>query len=158
MSLLAILQWCEYSQLFVMMRASSWFFPVIASVHLFGLALMGGAVLVVDLRLLGLGLTQQPVARLARDAQRWMLVSLSIMVPTGMLMFLSTATKCYFLTAFWVKITALVLALAFTVTVRRRLTATTAGTARDGRATTVAIMSLSLWSAVAVCGRLIGFY
>ena len=59
------------------MRDSPWFFPVIATIHLLGLSMIGGAVLLVDLRLLGLGLRYQPVALLARDAERWLLRGLS---------------------------------------------------------------------------------
>jgi len=156
--LLETLQSIEYSHAFVMMRASSWFFPVIAGCHLLGLALIGGAVLVVDLRLLGLGLSPQPVARLARDAQRWMLISLAVMVPTGLLMFLSTATKCYFLTAFWIKVTSLLVALTFTFTLRRRAIAEDKNGPPRAQGRAVALISLALWSSVAICGRLIGFY
>ena len=56
MSLLEFFQWLQFSPLLVEMRSSPWIFPIIASVHLLGLALLGGAVLVVDLRLLGFGL------------------------------------------------------------------------------------------------------
>ena len=66
-----------------------------------GLALLGGAVLVVDLRLLGLGLRRQPVAQIARDAERWLFVSLVVLLPTGVLQFMCfAATKYYYLTAF----------------------------------------------------------
>jgi hypothetical protein len=37
------------------MRSSLWLFPAIESLHLLGLAMIGGALLVVDLRLLGSG-------------------------------------------------------------------------------------------------------
>ena len=35
---------------------SLWLFPVIEAVHLLGLCVLGGAVLIVDLRMLGVGL------------------------------------------------------------------------------------------------------
>ena len=41
----------------LMVRESVWMFPVIEAVHLLGLCMLGGALLVVDLRLLGAGLT-----------------------------------------------------------------------------------------------------
>ena len=105
--LLEFFEWLQYSSLLVAMRSSPWLFPIIASMHLLGLALLGGAVLVVDLRLLGLGLSRQPVARLARDAERWLLASLAVMLPTGTLLFMCFATKYYYLTAFWVKVISL---------------------------------------------------
>src|SRR5712664_617089 len=107
MSVLEFCRWVQYSAPLVAMRSSPWLFPVIATIHLMGLALIGGAVLVVDLRLLGLGLRRQPVAQVARDAERWLLVSLLVLLPTGLLQFMCfAATKYYYLTAFWVKMAA----------------------------------------------------
>ena len=45
---------------------SAWIFPVIQAFHLVALAVLAGALLMVDLRLLGRGFTQQPVATVAR--------------------------------------------------------------------------------------------
>ena len=64
MSVLEFCQWVQYSQPLVAMRSSPWLFPVIATIHLMGLTVIGGAVLLVDLRPLGLGLRRQPVAQL----------------------------------------------------------------------------------------------
>src|SRR5258706_6286929 len=100
MSVLEFCRWVQYSAPLIAMRSSPWLFPVIATIHLMGLALIGGAVLVVDLRLLGLGLQNQPVAGLARDAGRWLLRGLLIMVSTGILLFICFATKYYYLTRF----------------------------------------------------------
>src|SRR5262245_17954155 len=112
MSVLGFFEWFQYNSLLTAMRGSTWVFPVIASIHLMGLALIGGAVLVVDLRLLGFGLSRQPVAKVARDAERWLLASLLVLLPTGTLQFMCfAATKYYYLAAFWVKMAALLLAL-----------------------------------------------
>jgi hypothetical protein len=139
------------------MRSSLWLFPVIESLHLMGLALTGGAVLMVDLHLLGLGLRRQPLAPIARDAQRWLLVSLCVMMPTGVLLFMASAVKCYYLPAFWVKITALSLALIFTFAVRRKVALAAEAGVTTARTRLVAITSLALWSSVAIAGRYVGF-
>jgi hypothetical protein len=150
-------QWLQYSRLLIAMRSSSWIFPVIASIHLMGLALLGGAVLVVDLRLLGLGLRHQPVAQIARDAERWFFVSLLVLLPTGILQFMCfAATKYYYLTAFWVKMAALSLALVFTFAVRRKVVMSDETLISPVGNKLVAVVSLSLWSSVAIAGRLIG--
>ncbi len=83
MSLLPFFQWCENSGVGETIRNSSWLFPVIESFHLLGLAVIGGAVLVVDLRLFGFGLRRQSVAQLAQDAQRWLVGSLVVMLVSG---------------------------------------------------------------------------
>ena len=137
-------------------RNSLWLFPVVEAVHLVGLAVIGGAILVVDFRLLGLGLRGHPVSRLARDMQPWVIASLAVMVLSGVPLFLSEAIKCYYSFAFWTKMTALALAVTFTFTLRR------AASAPDGRFPAawnrvVAITSIALWSTVGWGGRWIGF-
>jgi uncharacterized membrane protein YhdT len=157
MSLLPFFMWCENSAIGDAIRSSGWLFPVIEAVHLLGLAVIGGAVLVVDLRLFGFEFPRQPVAQLARDAQRWLLGSLVVMIATGVLMFTSEAIKCYYHPAFWMKMTCLFLAIVFTFTVKRKVVM--ADEARIGplRNKLVALVSIALWSGVGIGGRWIGF-
>jgi len=157
MSVLEFCRWVQYSAPLVAMRSSPWLFPVIATIHLMGLALIGGAVLVVDLRLLGLGLQSQPVAGLARDAERWLFRGLLVAVSTGILLFMCFATKYYYLTFFWVKMAALLLVIVFTLSVRRRVAMANEADVSPVRSKLVALVSLSLWTIVAVGGRYIGF-
>ena len=139
------------------MRDSPWLFPVIATIHLMGLAVIGGAVLLVDLRLLGLGLRSQPVARLARDAERWLVRGLLVMVSTGILLFMCFATKYYYLTFFWVKMASLFLVIVFTFSVRRRAAMADETRMNPVWSKVVALVSLALWTTVAIGGRWIGF-
>jgi hypothetical protein len=159
MSLLDYLKWLQYTPLLSGMRSSTWIFPIIASLHLMGLALLGGAVLFLDLHLLGYGLRQQSLAQVARDSERWLVISLAILLPTGIFQFLCfAATKYYYLTAFWVKMAALLLALLFTYAMHRRFAmADGAGLRSSMQRKAAAIVSLALWATVAVSGRLIGF-
>src|SRR5262249_29059668 len=157
MSVLDFFERLQYSPLLVAMRSSSWVFPIVASIHLMGLALLGGAVLVVDLRLLGFGLRSQPLPQIARDAERWLLVSLVVLLPTGILQFMCfAATKYYYLTAFWIKMAALCLALLFTFSVRRKITMSDEMHGSPIWSKLVAVISLSLWFTVAIAGRWIG--
>jgi hypothetical protein len=156
-SLLPFFQWCEASALGEAIRTSTWAFAVIESCHLLALAVIGGAVLIVDLRLLGLGLKDQRVADVARDAYPWMVGSLIVMLVTGVGLFLSEATKCYYSTPFWVKMTSLLLAMVFAFTVRRRVTFADEGRVRPVWNRLVALVSLMLWFGVGAGGRWIGF-
>jgi hypothetical protein len=155
-SLLAVFQAIENSAIGEAIRSSAWLFPVIESIHLLGLAVLGGAVLMVDMRLLGLGLRTQPVSELSRYARPWLIVGLLVMLPTGFLLFVSEAVKCYYHGAFWVKMTSLALALLFTFTIKRRvaLAETPVGW---GANRLVALVSIALWTGVGVGGRWIGF-
>jgi hypothetical protein len=157
MSLLEFCRWLQYSAPLHAMRESPIFFPVVATIHLMGLALIGGAVLVVDLRLLGLALQNQPVAALAHDAERWLFRGLVVMVTTGILLFMCFATKYYYLTFFWVKMAALLAVIVFTWSVRRRVALANDGDVSPMRRKVVALVSMFLWTTVAVGGRYIGF-
>ena len=149
-------EWCEATWLGQFLRDSTWLFPVIESVHLLGLSLLGGAVLIVDLRLLGLGLRDQPIGEIARAARPWLLAGVAVMVSTGFLLFMSEAVKCYHNPSFWVKMTTLPFALLFTFAVRQRL-ATRHGFVTSWRSRVLATVSLLLWFTVAAAGRWIGF-
>ena len=157
MLLLAFFQWCEQSAIGEAIRGSAWLFPVIEAVHLIGLGIIAGAVLVVDLRLLGVGLGRQPVAQLSEGAEPWLLGSLMVMFATGIPMFLSEAIKCYYSFAFWVKMTSLFLAIAFTFTFRRRVSRMDLISTRPLLGRLTALVSLGLWSGVGWGGRWIGF-
>lgn len=149
-------RWCESTAIGTAVRDSVWAFPILEAVHLLGLCMLGGALLVVDLRLLGAGLTSQPVARLARHARRWLITALAILIATGVPLFLSEAIKAYYNTSFWVKMCTLPIALAFTFSVRERV-----ARLEDGepgvRGKVVGAVSLALWFTVAAAGRWIGF-
>ena len=157
MSLLAFFQWCEQSGIGEAIRRSSWLFPLIEAIHLLGLGVIGGAVLVVDLRLLGLGLSRQSAAQLTRDAQPWLLGSLLLMIVTGGLLFLSEAIKCYYHEAFWFKMSSLLLAILFTFTIQRKVTMADESRIRPLWYKVVAVVSVLLWSGVGIGGRWIGF-
>lgn len=155
--LLPFFQWCEASWLGQTIPSSAWLFPAIESVHLLALSVIGGAVLVVDMRLLGLGLRSRPVAELARDAQPWLIGSLIMMIATGVPLFFSEAIKCYYSDAFWVKMPALALSILFAFTVRRMVTRAAEGRYAPISRMAVGAISLMLWSTVGMAGRWIGF-
>jgi hypothetical protein len=155
MSLFSFFQWCEASAIGEAIRASLWLFPAIEAVHLLALSVIGGAVLVLNLRLLGLGITQQPLSQLWRDTRPWLLGSLVTMLASGLLLFTSEAVKLYYHEAFWVKMSSLLLAMLFTFTVVRR--AALGDRKSPGWNRLTGLVSLVLWSLVGIGGRWIGF-
>lgn len=156
--LLPFFKWCEASWFGQTVSNSVYLFPVVEAVHLLALAVIGGAVLIVDMRLAGLGLRHQPVGRIARGAQPWLVGSLVIMLATGFLLMTSEAMRCYYNAAFWLKMWSLLLAMIYTFTVRRRVLAADQAAVTPIRAKLVALISVLLWSGVGIGGRGIGFY
>lgn len=153
---LPLFEWLEMTGPALMVSESIWLFPVLEAIHLLGLCLLGGAVLVVDLRILGLTMKQQSVAELATQMHRWLFIALAILLSTGVFLFLSEAVKCYYNQAFWVKMITLPIALIFTFTVRQRA-AKKAVLETEAGTKVIAVASLALWFTVAAAGRWIGF-
>jgi hypothetical protein len=137
---------------------SSWIFPLVQAFHLVALGFLAGAVLMVDLRLLGSGFSQQPIAKVARDARPWLLGSLVAMVVTGVPQFMSLATKEYESPYFRWKMLFLLCALIFTFTVKRLVAYAPEGRFGGAVGKVVGLVSIGLWTCVAINGRLIGFF
>src|SRR4029453_3706134 len=116
--LLPLFQWFEAMWLGNAIRTSLGLFPVIEAAHLLGLCVLGGTVLIVDLRMLGFGLKRHTIAQLAHDARPWLIASIVVMLATGTALFLSESVKCYYSQSFWVKIITIPLAILFTFTIR----------------------------------------
>ena len=98
-----ICQWLEHTSVGTAIRESLWLFPVIETVHIFGIILLVGGTSILDLRLMGLTFREEPVTKLARRFLPWAWAGFIIQVTTGLLMFASEATKMYINTAFQIK-------------------------------------------------------
>ena len=157
MSLLTLFTWFEESWIGEGIRASRWLFPVIESVHILALAVIGGSVLVVNLSLLGLGLGRRSAAQVWHDTWPWFAGSLATMLATGFLLFASEAVKLYYHEAFWVKMSALLVSLVFTSTVQRPIALADPQLVTLWRSRAVGFVSLLLWFMVGASGRWIGY-
>ena len=136
-------------------RNSIWMFPVIEAFHLIGLAILGGSILVGDLRLLGLLLSTKPINYVIGQTTLILKLGLIILVSTGIPLFLSEAIKCYYSRAFWIKMSALLIGLVFLFFIRNPmgLSAVEGNT----KLKLIGFTSISIWAIVAGSGRWIGF-
>ena len=150
--LLPLFEWFEATWLGQGVRQSLWLFPVLEAAHLLGLCALGGSLLIVDLRMFGVGLKQQTIAELASKARPWLIGSVVLLLVTGILLGLSEAIKVYYNTSFWVKMWGLLIAIVYTFTYRERVIRDEAlDTSRRSRL--VAVGSLGIWFVVAAAGR-----
>jgi hypothetical protein len=106
--------------------------------------------------MLGTGLRNHSIARIASDARPWFVGALMMTLVTGVALFASEAIKCYYNFSFWVKITTLPVAIVFAFAVRDRLAAR-AGMDATTLTRVVGLLSIALWFTVAAAGRWIGF-
>lgn len=124
--------------------------------HLLSLVVFAGAVLIVDLRLLGAGVKRQPLAQVAQDARPFVIGGLLALLVTGIPQLTSTAIKQYYSPFFWFKMELLAVAVVFTFTVKQKVTQ--ANEARVGPVwgKLVGLASIAMWTGIAIAARLIG--
>ena len=84
------------------------------ALHLVGLALMGGCVILLNLRLMGAGLTEEQPSTLERTLRPWLITGFVIVFGTGLIIGALNSEKLYYSPAFFAKMMALIAAAVFT--------------------------------------------
>jgi len=141
----------------VALRESRWLYPLVSALHLSGIAALLGALLVLDLRLLGLH-RSVPLSGVARCAWPVAVAGLALALLTGPLLFISKPTDYIANPAFAIKLVLLMLAISnvalfhasFPGVLRGLLPVTTG-------VRVCAAASLLLWWCVLLAGRSIAF-
>ena len=156
MQLLDLFTGLEASPIGVFVKDRGATFATIEAVHLMALAVLGGAVLVTDLRLVNLVLKDVPARIVASEAHKWFTIALVALLVTGFFMVAGVATKCYHNFYFWVKMAALAAGILFVFAIKAPLL-NRGDSLRPATLKLVALASTSLWFLVAASGRWIGF-
>jgi hypothetical protein len=150
----------EGSGLAAALRNDLWLYPIVEIFHIAGFVIVVGAVVMFDLRVLGLG-RKVPVRALARHLLPWSAGALVVVVPTGLMMFSAHASDFIGNPAFVTKITLILIAaanaLAFHLGVFRGAESWDLQRPAPRAAKLHAAASLALWFAVIACGRLIAY-
>jgi len=157
MDLYPLFQWLDNSLLATMAKAYGGVFVVVQMIHLLALALLGGMVLVGDLRLLGVLLRDVPSAVVIENTRRWINVALAALVLSGVFMSAAVAMKLYFNEMFRAKMVGLGIGILFIYGVRGPLLRLDHATISPWTLKLVAVASMTIWISVAACGRWIGF-
>jgi hypothetical protein len=150
--------WCERTWIFKQITIHESFFPALETIHLFGLVLLLGTIAILSLRLLGVLMPHQPAPQLARALGRYTALGLAIMLPSGVLMFIATAVRCYGNTSFWIKMCFLATALVFHFTYFKKALRSPDSQNSPVRGRLAAFGALFLWFGVGAAGRSIGFF
>jgi hypothetical protein len=142
------------------MREWRWLYPLVQSAHIAGFALLVGAAAMFDLRLLGLSQSLS-VRALARHVLPWSVAGIAIALPTGVAMFAAEPVQLAGNAAFRLKLVALVLAglnaAVFHAGPYRKVDRWNQDQLPPRGVRVAAALSLGLWLAVIVCGRLIAY-
>ena len=153
---LEAMEWMGDSRLSLLFGSAVWYSPLIQVAHLVAVAVFAGALLVVDLRLLGTGLTQTPVKTVAEDAQPWLMGGLIALTVTGLPSLFQLAIKQYYSPFWWWKMEMLALGLIFIFTVRRKVLKSDEADLGSFWPKVVGLVSMALFLGVTIGARLIG--
>ena len=127
-------------------KDSTMIVPWAGSFHLLALGLLGGAIILADLRVIGPGLHTQSPQRLNTLMRPFLLAAFGVLVISGSLLALGEVMKLFYSPPYWVKMASMASALVFTFGVRDSLIR------HHGRLTPLSIglgvVSLVLWLGV----------
>jgi uncharacterized protein DUF6644 len=144
------------------LRESALVYPIIMSTHLACIAVFGGMILMTDMRLLGLAMTDRSVTDVVNQFRIWKRVGFCIMVTMGALLASSEAEKYTPNPFFWAKMVSLALVAVHAIIFKPRVYDNTAAIDAEktlpARAKWAGALSLIIWFSVLSNGRLIGYW
>jgi hypothetical protein len=142
------------------LRSSVWLYPLVNTGHLVGIALLFGAIVPLDLRLLGCW-KRVPLDHLARPLVLTAIVGLVLALPTGALLFATRPLDYVVEPLFGLKLGLLGAALINALVLRRsphwRPLGVEAGAPARPAWRIAGVLSIVLWLGVITAGRLIGY-
>jgi hypothetical protein len=137
---------------------ATWRIAGLLTIHLFGLTLLLGAVVVMSLRLIGIFLPGRSIAEVRQITGPVAVAGLVVMIASGALIFTGGAEAYY--TGYWfrLKMVLLVVAIAFHFTIARAVASAQTGRFPAAVNALTGLVGLLLWFSVGWAGRAIAFF
>jgi len=149
-------KWCDGTWLCNAIKATTWVFPLTETVHILALVVLLGSILLLDFRLLGIGIRYWTPSRISKELETYVKWALVLILLTGWILFMAEPLKAYDNMAFLPKMVFLVAAIVYHYTIFRRYSSIDKpAIPMMGRF--AALFSLFLWFGIGVAGRAIGF-
>ena len=140
---------------------NAWVVPTIQSMHIVGIAMVMGTVLMIDLRILGWGGTDQTLRQTTDRFGPWLTGSLWLLLATGILMVVGEPVRELVTFSFWLKMALVavgaVVAVIFQSALRRHDQQWGDTLVHRPSIRTLAILTFLIWVCIIVLGRLIAY-
>jgi hypothetical protein len=152
------LLWLENTSWAVTIRQSLWLFPGLEIIHITGIVILVGAAILFDLRLLGFS-RNLPVVDLAHHLLTWSKRALILVIPSGVLLFITNADAIGRDPTFWLKMLLLASA-GLNALIFHRFTFRSPWPQPERvpwKAKAAALFSIGAWLAIIACGRLLAY-
>lgn len=151
----------EQSSVGLLVRESTWGFPIVVGLHILSLAFSVGMFWWFDLRLLGFALTPSRVSVVYRKLMPWATLGFVSAFTTGAMLFTGFATNAAGNPWFRVKVLMLIVAglnaAAYHVVTERDLLDWDDRPTPPAGARLAGFISLLAWAVVILCGRLMSY-
>jgi hypothetical protein len=161
MSVLSFAQWVQSTAFFTALRGSAYVYPIVLSTHMIAIALFGGMILLLDVRLLGWTMRSYTLSEMVNQLRPLKRIGFLLLITCGLLMAGCKAEEYYYNAFFRTKMTLLALvgvhALIFRRGVYRNTAALDAAPRIPAQAKLAASLSLILWTSLVIAGRGIGY-
>ena len=131
------------------MKYSTWLYPTVETMHIWGIGMLFGSVVIMDLRVLGFG-TKLNMSDLSRLGILVAFVGFGLAVLTGSLLFITQASELIGSRLFILKMCLIILLLANAMILRMR-------TVTNGISKLQALLSLAGWASVIGMGRWLAY-
>lgn len=136
---------------------SKWLVPIVQSIHIAAISVIVGAILMTNLRLLGVAATDRGLGETARRFGAWQVGAFWVLLATGLVMLIGEPVRELTSFSFWAKLVLIAVGFAIAFALRTRLAregdAAKAGAGLKG----LAVVTLLVWAGVIVMGRLIAY-
>jgi hypothetical protein len=140
---------------------NAWAVPGIQSIHIVGIGVVMGSVLMIDLRVLGWAGRDQTLQQTAARFGPWLTGALYLMLATGLLMVIGEPVRELITISFWLKMflvaVGTVIAAVFQKTVRKHDLQWEAEVLNRRSVQVMAVLTFLIWVAIIVLGRLIAY-
>ena len=140
-----------------------WIIPTVQIAHILAISVVLASMAMFDLRLLGLAGKRNSIAALSRRFMPWLWSALIVLAVSGSILIVGEPKRALGNVSFELKMamlaTAIAVTVGFQVILKRDLAAggTDLAPAHFGIAKITGLVSLALWAAIAVAGRLIAY-
>ncbi|HWJ35603.1 MAG TPA: DUF6644 family protein [Steroidobacteraceae bacterium] len=153
--------WLADTPLSRTLQDHAWVVPTSQSIHILAVSIVFGSACMINLRLLGVGLSGRSVSQLSNSLVPWMWRGLVVLLATGVIQTVTEPVRQFVTPMFWAKMMMIVVVATMTAlyakAVRRNAPVWDAAASRPWRAKAFAVLSTLLWLAIIVCGRFIGY-
>ncbi len=157
-----ICHWIDQTALSQSIQAAGWVVPAVQTIHILAIAVVASSALMIDLRLIGVFWASRPIEAVTARFLPLVWWPLLVLLATGIIMITAEPARSLKNPAFQLKMALLIAALIvtwlFQFSQRRNAAFGDLHSGPRAAATTLAVVSILLWSSIIFAGRWIAYY